>query len=42
MTINEAYYITTIIQEGSLNKAAEKLYLTQPTLTKCIHKIEEE
>ena len=35
-------YIYTIYQEGSLTRAAEKLFITQPALSIALRKIEEE
>ena len=32
---NPEYFITTV-REGSISKAAEKLYLSQPYLSQCI------
>ena len=42
MTLNQLLYIITIADEGSLNKAAEKLYMTQPTLTSSLRDVEAE
>lgn len=38
----EMLYVYTIWQQGSFSKAAEKLYLTQPTLSMAIRKLEKE
>jgi DNA-binding transcriptional LysR family regulator len=40
LTQKELLYITTIAQVGSISKAAEKLYVTQPSLSRCIQKLE--
>ena len=40
MTLNQLLYIITIADEGSLNKAAEKLYMTQPSLTSSLREVE--
>jgi len=40
MTDRELLYIRTVADEHNLSKAAEKLYLTQPSLSKCLQKIE--
>lgn len=40
MTKRELLYIKTITEEGSISKAAQKLFLTQPSLSKCVQKIE--
>lgn len=41
MTERELLYVKTIADEQSISKAAEKLYLSQPSLSKCVQKIEE-
>lgn len=40
MTERELLYIKTIVEEKSISKAAQKLFLTQPSLSKCVQKIE--
>lgn len=35
-------YFLTVVQEGSMTKAAEKLHITQPTLSRQIAQMEEE
>ena len=42
MTLQQMYYALQVSEEGSLNKTAEKLYLSQPTLTNAIKEIESE
>ncbi len=42
MTIQDISNILTVIEEMNITKAAERLYLTQPSLSKCIMKVEEE
>ncbi|MBR4768651.1 MAG: LysR family transcriptional regulator [Lachnospiraceae bacterium] len=42
MTIQQLQYILAAARAGSLNKAAEQLYVTQPTLTGAIREVEEE
>ena len=42
MTIQQIQYILTIAKEGSLNKAAEKLFLSQPSLTSALKELENE
>ena len=42
MTINELRYLLTIVEEGSINKAAEKLYISQSALSKCVKRMEAE
>ena len=33
MTLQQLLYVLTVSKEGSMNQAAEKLYISQPTLT---------
>ena len=42
MTIQQMLYVLTIEEYGSMNKAAEKLYIVQPTLTSAIQELENE
>ena len=42
MTIQQVLYALTIQEYGSMNKAAEKLYIVQPTLTSAIQELENE
>lgn len=42
MTIQQVLYALTIEECGSMNKAAEKLYIVQPTLTSAIQELENE
>ena len=42
MTFQQLNYIITISETGSINKAAEKLYLSQPSLTSAIKELERE
>ncbi len=42
MTIQQLHYVTTISETGSLNKAAEILYVAQPSLTSSIKDLENE
>ena len=42
MTLQQLNYIITISETGSINKAAEKLYLSQPSLTSAIKELERE
>ena len=42
MTIQQVIYALTIEEYGSMNKAAEKLYIVQPTLTSAIQELENE
>ena len=40
MTIQQIYYAITIAEAGSFNKAAETLYISQPSLTSAIQELE--
>jgi len=42
MTLQQVLYALTIQEYGSMNKAAEKLYIVQPTLTSAIQELENE
>lgn len=42
ISTKEAEYILAIVAEGSLTKAAQKLYITQPSLTQAVQKLEKE
>ena len=42
MTIQQLKYIITISEHGSLNKAAEVLFITQPSLTSAVRELEKE
>ena len=40
MTLQQIYYALTIVETGSINKAAEALYMSQPSLTSAIRELE--
>ena len=42
MTIQQLNYVITISEKGSLNKAADVLYVTQPSLTSAVRELEKE
>ena len=42
MTLQQLHYAITISEEGSMNKAAEQLYIAQPSLTTAIKELERE
>jgi len=42
LTLQQIKYVIGIAETGSLNKAAEKLYVSQPSLTATIHDLEDE
>jgi len=41
MNLKQAHYIRTIAQEGSITAAAKKLYISQPSLSRYISRIEQ-
>lgn len=42
MTTRELLYIKTIADEGSMTCAAQKLFVTQPSLKPCVMNIEQQ
>lgn len=42
MTLQQLFYALTIAQTNSMNKAAEKLFISQPSLTNAIKELEKE
>lgn len=42
MTLQQIYYLIQIADTGSMNRAAEKLFLSQPALTSAVREIESE
>ena len=42
MTLIQLHYILTIAETRSLNKAAELLYVSQPSLTSAVKELEKE
>ncbi|WP_407427304.1 LysR family transcriptional regulator, partial [Treponema sp.] len=42
MTLQQIKYVIGVAENGSLNKASEKLFISQPSLTASIHDTEEE
>ena len=42
MTLTQLNYLITIAETKSLNKAAEQLYVSQPSLTNAIKELEKE
>jgi DNA-binding transcriptional LysR family regulator len=40
MTLQQIYYALTVAETGSMNKAAEKLFISQPSLTSAIKELE--
>ena len=42
MTLQQLKYVIGVSEIGSLNKASETLYVSQPSLTAAIHDVENE
>ena len=42
MTLQQILYIITISDYGSMNKASEALFISQPTLTSAVKELESE
>lgn len=42
MTLNQILYALTVFEAGSMNRAAEQLFISQPALTSSIRQLEEE
>lgn len=42
MTLTQLHYVITVTEAGSMNKAAEQLYIAQPSLTSAIKDLEKE
>ena len=42
MTTRELLYIKTIADEGSMTRAAQNLFVTQPSLSHCVMNIEQQ
>ncbi|MBR6503909.1 MAG: LysR family transcriptional regulator, partial [Firmicutes bacterium] len=42
MTIQQLKYVAAVEQYGSISKAAQKLYVSQPSVSAAIHALEEE
>ena len=42
MTLQQLNYVLTAAKTGSMNKAAELLFVSQPTLTNALHEVEKE
>ena len=42
VTLQQLNYVITISETGSFNKAADKLYVSQPSLTSAVKELEKE
>ena len=42
MTLQQIHYVLTVAASGSMNKAAEELFISQPSLTNAIKDLESE
>jgi len=42
MTLQQLYYLVTVAECGNITEAADKLYISQPSLSTAIHNLEKE
>ena len=42
MTLQQLRYVIQVVESGSFNSAAKALFISQPSLSKSIHDLEEE
>lgn len=42
MTLQQLRYVTTVAETGTITEAADKLFISQPSLTNAIHELEKE
>ena len=42
MTLQQLRYVIQVVESGSFNSAAKALFISQPSLSKAIHDLEEE
>ena len=42
MTLQQLRYVITVAESGTITEAANKLYISQPSLTNAIHELEKE
>ena len=42
MTLQQLYYLVTVADCGNITEAAEKLFISQPSLSAAIHNLENE
>ena len=42
MTLQQLRYVVTVAETGTITEAANKLYISQPSLTNAIHELEKE
>ena len=42
MTLKQLEYVTTVAEIGTITEAAERLFISQPSLTNAIHELEKE
>ena len=42
MTLQQIHYVLAIAETGSMNRAAESLFISQPALTKALRELEED
>lgn len=41
MTLNQLRYIVKIAEVGNISEAAQKLFISQPSLTNAVHSLED-
>lgn len=42
MTLNQLRYIVKIAEVGNISEAAQKLFISQPSLTNAVHSLEDQ
>lgn len=42
MTLQQLKYVVTVAETGTITEAADRLYISQPSLTNAIHELEKE
>ena len=42
MTLQQLKYVTIVAETGTITEAANRLYISQPSLTSAIHELEKE
>ena len=42
MTLQQLKYVITVAETGTITEAANKLYISQPSLTNAVHELEKE
>lgn len=42
MTLQQLRYVTAVAETGAISKAAQKFFISQPSLTNSLHELEQE